>query len=281
MRLWALSWAVLLVMAGCSDAPSDSDEVVLVSVEPGADVQEETSGESLTKQTPKSGQRGHLTGFVLDDSLRPVPGALVTLPGLNATDRSGEDGAFAFPDLWPGPYRVTAEAANHRSADTVVEVPADEFVKLKFILERVAPPTPRHETQVLTGFADVAVPYHPVNFVSFCNACVFFFDLDLENLEGVVLEVYREQESVADLGGSDYFIHLATMSLGAEVHRAYHDNPAMVRLEPEDIPDESSYYLNVRPFAQSVPEFSVSFQIFITAFYHEPPPENWSFLDQQ
>ncbi len=267
-------------LAGCAEAVDDSQEIVLESAAPDEVQEAESGGEAPTRQTPHAGERGHLTGFVVDDSLRPVEGARVALPGLDLGDTTQADGAFSFPDLWPGPYRLTAEAAGHDPANTVVEVVADEFVQVKFVLQRVAPPTPYHETQTFAGFADVVLPYTLMWWSPTCPSCTFRFDVEPEGLQTLVVEVVRDMTPGGFYVGADadYFVRVYSEETARVIGDCWCYNPAYMRFDAEALEEDSVMGLFVRPYARPVPEFNVEFQVYVTAFYHEPAPDEWSFL---
>lgn len=68
---------------------------------------------------------GLLLGVVVDQGIRPLAGANVTVS--TAPPRStttGEDGAFGFAGLTPGSYALAARMAGHAEAQTVAEVVA-------------------------------------------------------------------------------------------------------------------------------------------------------------
>lgn len=265
-----------LVLAGCSDAPAPADEILLESGGDGADTL--TGGEAPTEQPPQAGQRGYVAGHVVNDALYPVEGATVDLPGMDDTATTLEDGAFSFADLWPGPYRVTATAPGHRSAEAIVEVVADEIVKLRFVLQRVAPPSPYHETQSFTGFAEVAPPDAPPSATWFCQSCTFIVEVEPEGLKGLVIEAFRETPPGSEAYGAEYYVYVASMESGRGLATCYCPNPARVELTEDDLTSDFEFYVDVRPRSGLMPEFSVSFEVYVTAFYHDPPPEGWTFV---
>ncbi len=65
---------------------------------------------SLVLAGPAAAQSGALTGTIVDESNAAVPGATVQLsgPGVNASTTSGPRGEYAFRDLQPGGYRISA-----------------------------------------------------------------------------------------------------------------------------------------------------------------------------
>ncbi len=69
--------------------------------------------------------RGNIEGLVKDNKGKAVPGATVSLLRfygkdltLKATNVTGADGSFSFPDIWYGPYDIRAVYA-----DQSVELP--------------------------------------------------------------------------------------------------------------------------------------------------------------
>ncbi len=273
MRAPLAAMLVLAVaLAGCGEQAGEPVEIVLQAADSGSEVEAVSGGEAPTQQPARAGERGHLTGFVLDDALRPVEGAVVRLPGLDAEDVTAADGAFAFADLWPGPYRVTAEAKGHRSADTVVEVARDDFVKVKFVLQRVAPPTPYHETQSFTGFADIATDGITGATMLFCPSCTFPLVVEREALTSLIIEVTREAPA-----GAAYYVQLRDAASRDTLASCYQcPNPAYLPLDPDALRGVPDLELRIYPLTSGVPEFNVQFDVFATSFYNEPAPEGWS-----
>lgn len=104
-----LSLAALLV-AGCSGTPATPDATPLVA-------EEEFAGLEATQTT------GVIRGVVVDEAVRPLGGALISLAGTpprNAT--SSEAGAFGFSGLEPGTYFMTVSKVGYFDVQSSVEV---------------------------------------------------------------------------------------------------------------------------------------------------------------
>ena len=86
---------------------------------------------------------GTVTGVAIDPSGAPVPNATVTLKnqdtGITREVKSNAAGVYAFPNLAPGHYKLTAEAQGFRAFETVVfEVAAFRTVRQDLRFELAA-----------------------------------------------------------------------------------------------------------------------------------------------
>lgn len=149
MKPIALSLLLLFaLLAGCSqDVPPTSSAPVVF--------------EEAVQATQEG--RAVLLGYVLDDALRPVVGAQVTVRGAatNTSVSSGAEGAFAVANLVPGTYtlRVTKEG----------------FHSLVTTAEAVAGTDPRPVLVRLTAIPEdqrpYVVPFHFAGFIQ-CQAWI-------------------------------------------------------------------------------------------------------------
>ncbi len=264
------------VLSGCSGAPSAPAEIVVESKPP----EEVRSNDTLaTVFTPSPKTRGHLAGVVVDEAIRPIAGARVRLPGLDLVRTSDRDGSFGFVDLHPGPYFLTVEAPGYRPAEAVLEVTEEEFTRAKVILTAVPPPEPYHVTQSFDGFAEVT-DADPILFTFafgfLCNSCSFDFYVDRPGLKAVVFEAVADGATAGD-----GFQHFLTGLNGTDRETlSYGQTTAPMRLElkDEDLGTEDHFELDVYPTAFPVPQTSKRFQVYVTAFYNEPPPTGWSLV---
>ena len=118
---------------------------------------------TLAAVTNTQAGTGGITGVVVDDAIRPVPGAEVRLGGgLNQTANVTAAGLFTFTDLEPGLYvlRVdgfTEKASGKRylATQTSAEVKAGEVTKVRFVLAVDRSPVPYHQTMKFDGFYNV------------------------------------------------------------------------------------------------------------------------------
>jgi hypothetical protein len=267
--------AILLLcafLAGCSGAPAAPAEIVIES-KPPEEIRSNDTVEAVFTPSPKT--RGHIAGVVVDEAIRPIEGAHVFLPGLALERTTDRDGSFGFVDLHPGPYFITVNATGYRDAEAVLEVHEEEFTRAKVILTAIPPPDPYRVMQSFEGYTDLTGD--PVFGFSLCSACTFDFYIDHPGLTAVILEaVYEGATSTS----SFYYSFVQEDDEGAydDVRYGNSGNPLRAEIRVEDFPDGSDHYrLTVEPQA-TVPEQSKRFQVYVTAFYNEVPPNGWSFV---
>ncbi|MEA3189785.1 MAG: Carboxypeptidase regulatory-like domain [Thermoplasmata archaeon] len=114
--LAACALAVLL-LAGCSS--------------PAATV------ETGTSQPVLEAGKGAVTGIVIDDVYRPIPGAQVVLFPLGLLATADQSGQFGFTDLEPGPYELQVQAKAHEASPAPVDVKEGEYSEVEVQARRV------------------------------------------------------------------------------------------------------------------------------------------------
>lgn len=149
MRTVAAFLAVCaFVLAGCSDGAAEPEAV-------------EEAFEDIELNVTAT--TGVIRGVVVDEAIRPVAGALVTLnlPGKGpVTDESRDTGAFAFDDLEPGSYFLSAAKGgflpSQQTAEVVAGVAEPPIVKILLAVDGsyVAPFV---QSLVFEGFIECGV----------------------------------------------------------------------------------------------------------------------------
>ncbi len=261
-------------LSGCGDgAPKTSAEVVAFS-EPVEEVTAEAT-QAPAAEIPKAGTRGHIAGIVVDEAIRPVENVSIRIPGLDFESRTRRDGSFAFADLRPGPYFLTANATGYYPAQVEVDVVEDRFVRVKFVLTSIAPPEPWHEIQKFDGYAEVTEPIVILGGPLLCNACDFEFYAGGEGFRGLTLE------AATDAGATDFFHSLDAVDSSETYSSGSAPNPLHRILAAGDaIPAEATQYdLYLAPESFPVPQTAVDFEVFVTAWYNQEPPTDWSIVE--
>lgn len=268
-----LSCMLLTALAGCGDAPPKTPaEIVFESKPP----QEINSNDTAPTYAPSPKTKGHLAGVVVDQAIRPLKDATIHLPGLDLTETSERDGSFGFVDLYPGPYFITVALDGYYAAEAVVEVHADQFTRVKVILEAIPPPDPYHVTQQFDGFAELGGdPF----IGSFYCRCTFDFYLEQEGLQAVIIEATMSAYSGPPGGTNGFYHDFGPYDCCAYYTRGSLPNP--LRVEARDVDDASQarYSLRMAPEGFPAPETNKQFTTYVTAFYNELPPVGWSFLN--
>ncbi len=144
--LWIPLVLLAATLAGCAgDAPSDSgpgpDEIP-------PDIQVEATDDT-----------GAIRGVVVDEAIRPVTGAKVTVPmpdGSTLESTTGESGAFGFSKVPPGTYFVMVSKLGYfdsqQSVDVVAGVAAPPVTKVMLRVNAAA--TPYVQELTFAGFVE-------------------------------------------------------------------------------------------------------------------------------
>jgi hypothetical protein len=128
MRLPLLLVAAL-VLAGCAGNAAPSTE----TQQPTTTTQSTTATTSTTSQPPSSSPKVMvIQGLVVDEGVRPLAGATVTILELNRTQVTGAGGTFRFEGLVPTTYFVRATAPEYSTQTLSIDpVRAEEVLKFQ------------------------------------------------------------------------------------------------------------------------------------------------------
>ncbi len=129
--------AAIIVAAGCfSPAPTqEAPDDVESPAEGSVDVSREVGPGEGGPGDAEPAQSGNVSGQVVDDEVRPIAGAIVTLSGVQAQVRTTEDGLFEFQNVPAGRHVITVEAVGYSSESKAVDVRTDQRVDIVFELE--------------------------------------------------------------------------------------------------------------------------------------------------
>lgn len=111
----AASLVVLLVLAGCADAPGGP---VDVSDGPAAD-----------------GDHGSVVGTVVDEEFFPIAGATVGVADLDVQTTTDLEGKYALPAVTAGTQEIQVIALGYQSLSKRVDVAPDARTTVDFVLE--------------------------------------------------------------------------------------------------------------------------------------------------
>jgi hypothetical protein len=143
------------LLAGCSGGQAPADEP--------ADEDFEDLGLQATSTT------GVLRGVVVDEAIRPVSGATVTLTGTGTGETTtNAEGLFGFASLEPGPYFVQVQKPGFVSAQASADVVAgvDEPAILKVLLSADPSTAPYVSTYLFEGFIECSFSLVAVGFAA-------------------------------------------------------------------------------------------------------------------
>lgn len=137
---------------------------------------------------------GAISGVVVSETIVPIEGAIVSLAGQTETVTTNAEGQFAFEDLAPGAYFVSATAETYLDAQTNVEVVAGSVVTPRIMLAKDPAPQPYIASEQFNGhmvLSDYLVIYTLSDVLGnndLCR-CEFLFTSD-PDVKTVVFETF-------------------------------------------------------------------------------------------
>jgi hypothetical protein len=251
-------------LAGCAEDAPEADSLRLAD---GTLLELDGEGTSAT--------RGAIAGVVVDEAIRPIPGAVLATDGRNAT--SDGNGVFRLGGLEPGLYILAVRAPGYLSAQTSVDVVAQETATLKVQLLRDARPQPYHQTfpyearmqawgTVGQWAVEMLVP------TPLCD-CAYSFAPE-PNATGIVLEAFWDATTPDPLGQDEFYWEVESPD-GAWSEAGYCTDPC--RAEPSMDGFLQGVPLTVRI---SGPDAWLAYQqqvhLFATVFHNGPVPDGWT-----
>lgn len=283
------------VLAGCSD---DGDE-------PQVD---DLAGE--VEELKVTSTTGGIRGVVVDQSIRPVAGATVTIRQTGDTTTTDAGGLYAISDLPAGTYIVEATHALYNSIQQTVDVVAGvaEPKPTNFQLERLISQDPYMVTIKEVGF--IACSLNVVVFLSEecgegvgvpgvgrvgqnpANRAQIDFNVDNENIAFLVLEQVWTPSLELSAGGGEGAMDTRValdwscdpVCGGNTLNRTESASPLRITVPQNALADNGVNGDTVlSTFTWAADDLGIllnqEFELFISSFYFlEPLNKEWSFV---
>lgn len=259
-----------VVFAGCSDGgPPKADP-------------DDALGALDEVEVDTSVDRGAIKGVVVDEAIRPIAHANLTLTPGGKVAQTDAGGVFVFESLEPGTYFVNASATGFSKVQGSADVTAGQVASLKLMVQRIYVPTPRHETVHYQGF----MPAY-LSFASFAaevvapgsTGCVCTWELepDQNGLTTFVYEVIGTSltENPAPVYGTIYWELIGEP--GTQIESA-HANFPVYEVMARDVFENETESWTVRVTGSQWFHVNTSYDVYVTMWYHSVPPEGWSFV---
>lgn len=141
---WAWAAAILVAataVAGCAEQGGDGDVPAALQVE--------------QVDVDPASRLGAISGVVVDEAIRPIRNATVSVPGKDNLT-TGPEGTFAFEDVEPGVHFVSVVATGYLPVQTSVDVLAGTAATVRLLLPIDPTPQPFHVTIKYDGFIDAS-----------------------------------------------------------------------------------------------------------------------------
>lgn len=212
---------------------------------------------------PEAPAAGSIRGFVVDEALRGIARANVTL-GANAT-ATDPTGAFVFLNLTPGVYVVSAEAAKYLGKQTTVEVTAGNATEARLVLPVNASALAFHQTFTFAGFVDA----HGGSNSPELGACRCDFSVPTDPSWLTVLVEAQWEDTVSPAAFETEFAwQVSTASAAVNGTGA---SPLLGRVDAGQLEPASGVEVRVAPHSDWL-FTNQRFDVLVTVWYGEPAP---------
>lgn len=267
-----MRWLVVcaLLLAGCAEdvAPleEDADEGFLVAVADEAS--------------------GAISGVVVDEQIRPIADANVTLTA-GATTFTDAEGRFSFEGLEPGVQFLSVSAARHLPTQTSVQVMAGEVAKVRVSLPSDGLPDPYFQTHHFQGsiafhatvawaqaewmldtYAGITTPA--------CANCVFTFSSD-ETPTGHLFEAIWDDSLSDPRGPYELYWSYAVPEPYQELF-GYAPSPILRVWETDAFEEQTGDYKVLMLGDYDSVNLDQTFEIFLSQWFNARVPEGWSIV---
>ena len=293
--LWVTAAAALLLtaLAGCSGSKGGEGDPI-----DDADFKELDLQASATK--------GIIRGVVVDEAIRPLSAAKVTLQSeLGPREAvTSEDGLFGFDDLDPGTYFMVATKAGFKASQTSTDVVAgiEEPPVVRVLLSPDASfVAPYFEQFVFEGFMECSTGAGAAGGYLYGNVCSFSpeaFPNDKVNtryaLSGAPTfvqseTVWQSTQTVSNWLSHSFHYDDASHDDGINDLQVAGPSPLVNTMDAETALEyltgegaQSDYDLRIRVFTVATdgtgPALTVQqrFTVYTTVFYGYEPPSGWT-----
>ncbi|HUR25660.1 MAG TPA: carboxypeptidase-like regulatory domain-containing protein [Candidatus Thermoplasmatota archaeon] len=119
--------------------------------------------------SPLKSGKGAISGLLINDVFRPVPGGLILIQDLGLTATSDSSGQFSFIDLEPGSYLLRVQAEGHEAAPQNVEVRDGEYTEAELVARRVFNEGSRIITTEYSVFIPCSIDFVANGYVADCT----------------------------------------------------------------------------------------------------------------
>ncbi|MEK6974858.1 MAG: carboxypeptidase-like regulatory domain-containing protein [Candidatus Thermoplasmatota archaeon] len=259
-RWLAVAVLVALLLAGCGDRSRQRT----IEVSPG---------QVIEVEEPIKPSNGIVAGLVGNDALYPLAGVFVRIVGLDLNGTSDDSGRFAIVNVPPGIYIVEGSKKDHKSVQATVDVQPGQVAKAILLLERVPPTDPYHITWGMDAYLGMAAAG-----VTSSSNMTLEFSLDPSAPVTLVLESTWTGAVLVPL--TDRFLAYRLASLNDhEVVRDTSANPFWLHVDAGILPPgQVNFRFTIGPDELQTLAYDAQGQTFVTVFYNEAAPPEWSLL---
>jgi hypothetical protein len=231
---------------------------------------------------PVSDTKGAVAGVVVDEAIRPVAGAEVTMDG-KVVASTDEGGIFVLDSLEPGLAIFAVTAEGFLPVQTSADVQPGQTSQVRVQLPRDLNPQPYHVTYSHDGFMQAWGGYGQYYIEQMvpggsgtCDCRVYF--TPEPNAVDMVYEAYWEN-TLPDPAAQGEFYWVITQPEGEGHEAGYCFSPCIVRQGFGGFSPGVETYARLDG-ADFWPGFQQKFQLFVTVFYNGEAPADWTLASQ-
>lgn len=212
---------------------------------------------------------GSIAGFVLDEALKGIVGANVTLDGNRTT--TDAQGAFRFANLTAGGYVVTAEAATYLAKQIPVEVVAGNVTDVRIVLPVNTSAVAFHQTFTFKGFVDA----HGGSNAPELGECACDFSVPTDSAWQTIIVEAEWEDAVSPVAFETEYAWQVAGATG--IVNGTGPSPLLGRVDAGMIETGSSAEIRVAPHSDWI-YTSQQFDVIVTVWYGEPAPAGFRVL---
>lgn len=215
---------------------------------------------------------GSIEGFVVDEALRGIINANVTVAGnRTVTDTNG---AFTFGNLTPGVYVVAADAATYLDRQTTVDVQAGNATIVRLVLPVNASALAFHQVFTFKGFVDA----HGGSNAPELGDCQCDFTVPTDgNWQTVIVEAKWEDTASPVVFETEYAWRIGTASAAVN---GTGTSPLLGRVEAGNLEPGSELEVRVAPHSDWL-FTNQQFDVAVSVWYGEPAPLDFRIMEPE
>lgn len=257
------------LFAGCTDAGTDGDQLRLAD------------GTTLDVTGGVSATTGAIAGVVVDEAIRPIAGAFVTLQATQANATTDDNGVFRFTDLQPAFYAFQVTAAGFLPIQGSADVLANTVTPAKVQLIQDLSPQPYHQTYAYDGLMQAWAGIGQFAAEIFLEGGSGLCDCRLTvqpegNLTDAVVEAYWTHSLPDPAGLAEYYLSVEEVGPDGFLETQYCFSPCLMHLTASDMAWLGGPIEARLDGADAWPSYNQQIQLYVTLFYNGPAPVGWT-----
>jgi hypothetical protein len=223
---------------------------------------------------------GVISGVVVDETIRPVAGAQVSLLSASQNTTTDEDGLFSFTRVQPGFHALAVSAPLHVPTQATADVVAGQTAKVKVQLQRDLSPQPYHVTLKHDGFMQAWAGIgqffiENVQDTGTCD-CRLTFQPDASPTT-FIFEATWDESPPNPLGAAEFYWIMDEPD-GDLYEAGYCTSPCLARINAASAGYSGGAVTARLDGPDEWVQYQTTVTLYVTAWYVREAPDGWSFV---